>query len=460
MVQVRLLLPIALTCAATSSCARAAHPEPASTPVVEVWEGTLGPGDPTPIRLELPAPPTLEGALLALPAVGQAGIPVHLTAGAWLGAEATFEAQTAIGPIVFRAHRTADDRVAGDCHVKPLGISGRFVLSRAASTRRAFRIEEVSFRSDIALSGALLLPEASQKVPAVVILHGSGRENRSGGWFLGEQLAANGVAVLVYDKRGTGKSAGDWKTAGPEDLANDAAAAIALLAARPEVDPHRIGVGGGSQASWIAALALSRRPEVAFLFFKSGPLTTVAEEGHYDVEVKLERFSAEDRAEALSLLRLDDEVTRSGHGYPELLAAQERLRSRPWFTALGFEAVPAEDPARLLHRKWLDLDPVPLLRQHPRPTLWIYGGKDRTVPAQASAEIARKLQSAGLPFTVRMLPEADHAMLRGPPAGSVWPRLDPEYVPATLQWVLAAVQTNSVSVPPSTAAGGPVRMGS
>jgi hypothetical protein len=55
----------------------------------------------------------------------------------------------------------------------------------------------------------------------VVILHGSGRENRSGGWFLGEQLAASGMVVLVYDKRGMGKSTGDWKTAGPEDLAND-----------------------------------------------------------------------------------------------------------------------------------------------------------------------------------------------------------------------------------------------
>jgi hypothetical protein len=69
--------------------------------------------------------------------------------------------------IVNRSHASlvAVDRVAGDCQVEPLGISGPFALSTAASTRRAFRIEEVAFRSDVALSGALLLPEADQKVP-------------------------------------------------------------------------------------------------------------------------------------------------------------------------------------------------------------------------------------------------------------------------------------------------------
>ena len=110
--------------------------------------------------------------------------------------------------------------------------------------------EELAFNNgQVPLAGSLLLPAGVQgPFPAVVMLHGSGADSRDIFWRTGdaEVFLQAGLAVFIYDKRGTGESGGDWRTATIEDLAGDALAAVRLLRGRAEIKADQIGIFGVS----------------------------------------------------------------------------------------------------------------------------------------------------------------------------------------------------------------------
>jgi hypothetical protein len=126
---------------------------------------------------------------------------------------------------------------------------GTFALRRGEANPPTFNGEEVSFRNgDVTLSGTLLLPLTKGPHPAVVFLHGSGAEGREATRFLAEYFTEHGIASLIYDKRGVGKSTGDWQRSDFADLAADAIAAVRFVQQRNEIDPKKIGIHGHSQA--------------------------------------------------------------------------------------------------------------------------------------------------------------------------------------------------------------------
>ena len=123
--------------------------------------------------------------------------------------------------------------------------------TRTTAVQLPIRQEEVVFHNGTAkLAGTLILPSSPSKHPAVVFLHGSGDVPRQSYFGLGYLLASQGIAVLKYDKRGTGSSTGKWLTY--EDLADDAIAGARLLETRDEIDKTQIGFWGLSEGGWIA----------------------------------------------------------------------------------------------------------------------------------------------------------------------------------------------------------------
>jgi predicted alpha/beta hydrolase len=147
--------------------------------------------------------------------------------------------------------------------------------------------EDVTFRStDVGLSGNIVFPEQSQPIASVVLVHGSGRAQRM--LWLARLFASEGLAVLTYDKRGVGKSGGQFQggpSAASESnldlLAQDAAAAARVLIQHPRLEGTPIGYIGLSQGGWVIPIAASRPPVASFMFFFSGPVATVAEERHF-----------------------------------------------------------------------------------------------------------------------------------------------------------------------------------
>ncbi|WP_326807970.1 lysophospholipase [Streptomyces sp. NBC_01775] len=130
----------------------------------------------------------------------------------------------------------------------------------------------------VPLAGTLTLPEGPGPHPAVLLLHGSGPMDRDGnsaklrmdlGAPLAAAMAAEGIAVLRYDRRGAGDTPGDWRTAGFTDNRRDASAAVRALAAHPDIRPDAVGVVGHSEGA-VHAMSLGARPDVKALVLLAG----------------------------------------------------------------------------------------------------------------------------------------------------------------------------------------------
>ena len=114
--------------------------------------------------------------------------------------------------------------------------------------------EEVTFKNKeagILLAGTLTLPKKEGNYPAVILISGSGPQNRDEELFghkpflvLADHLTKNGIAVLRYDDRGVDKSQGDFKAATISNFITDAESAVAYLKTRNEIDKKRIGLIG------------------------------------------------------------------------------------------------------------------------------------------------------------------------------------------------------------------------
>jgi len=140
--------------------------------------------------------------------------------------------------------------------------------------------EAVTFKNDkggVILSGTLTLPKKEGNYPAVILVSGSGPQNRDEELLghkpfliLADYLTRNGIAVLRYDDRGTGASTGDFAKAITQDFATDAEAAFNYLKSRKEINKAKIGIAGHSEGGIIAPIVAGNNPGVAFVVLLAG----------------------------------------------------------------------------------------------------------------------------------------------------------------------------------------------
>jgi len=216
-------------------------------------------------------------------------------------------------------------------------------------------------------------------LPAVVIVHGSGPTTRDmAAFWTNSALRAGGIAVLVYDKRGTGRSSGaypQWNVASTaqmfSDLASDAEHAIRWLAQQPGIDPQRLGLIGGSQAGWIMPLAASRERLIRFLFIGEGvPLPAGIEEVH--------------------------------SGYLDAVTSDGKVR--PTLRQVAAADILAED-----FRGELGYDPAVILASLEVPMMWTFGLYDEVIPTRMSIERIGELRKQGRAnIDIHIFPFADH----------------------------------------------------
>jgi len=140
--------------------------------------------------------------------------------------------------------------------------------------------EDITFENKIvriSLAGTLTLPKKDGVFPVVILISGSGPQNRDEELLghkpflvLSDHLTKNGIAVLRYDDRGTGLSKGDFKTATSADFATDVESAIAYLKTRKEINKKKIGLIGHSEGGLIAPMVASKSKDVAFIVMLAG----------------------------------------------------------------------------------------------------------------------------------------------------------------------------------------------
>lgn len=140
--------------------------------------------------------------------------------------------------------------------------------------------EEVTFentKAGIKLAGTLTLPAKDGNFPAVILITGSGPQNRDEELMghkpflvLSDFLTRNGIAVLRFDDRGTAASTGDFKTATSVDFASDVEAGVAYLQTRREIDKKKIGLLGHSEGGIIAPMVASNSKDISFIVLLAG----------------------------------------------------------------------------------------------------------------------------------------------------------------------------------------------
>jgi pimeloyl-ACP methyl ester carboxylesterase len=147
------------------------------------------------------------------------------------------------------------------------GMAGFEAHADETGAKFSFEEHSVTFHNqDVKLAGSLLLPSSDAPVPAVVFVHGAGRQTREPYREAGNYFASQGIAALIYDKRGTGQSGGAYESREPyENLVNDSLSAVAFLKKRREIAASQIGIWGLSQGAYISAAAASRSEDIKYI---------------------------------------------------------------------------------------------------------------------------------------------------------------------------------------------------
>ena len=269
-----------------------------------------------------------------------------------------------------------------------------------------YRDEEVAYdnkTANITLAATLTLPPGPGPFPAVLLITGSGPQDRDEAILghrpflvLADYLTRRGIAVLRADDRGVGKSGGVFATSTTVDFAADAEAGVAYLRTRPEIDAKKIGLVGHSEGGVIAPLVASRNPAVAFIVMMAGSgvpgdeiivaQTTLMSqvsglradqvEKNSALERQILKIVKEEKDDAALAVRLRDALR--GTVRPEDMEQQIKALSAPWY------------------RYFLTYDPVPALKRVTCPVLAINGERDLQVPPKQNLPAIRKaLESSG-----------------------------------------------------------------
>ncbi len=324
---------------------------------------------------------------------------------------------------------------------------------QAPSPPYPYREELVGYpggEAGVRLAGTLTLPEGRGPFPAVLLIAGSGPNGRDEKVFghalflvLADYLTRRDIAVLRFDKRGIGQSTGDYAAATSTDFAADAAAGVAYLRSRSEIDSRRIGLIGHSEGGIIAPIVAERDAGIAFLVLMAGPalrgdqivmaqsraileangvpLAAIASSQAFERRFLDTVMTARDQASADAAVRAMLEHA----GMPDAAAeAQAKEASSPWY------------------RFFIAYDPAPALRRLRIPVLALIGSKDRQVPADQNLPALRTALAADPRAAVIELPGLNHLFQHattGAPAeyGRIEETLSPAAMDRIARWILA-----------------------
>ncbi len=319
----------------------------------------------------------------------------------------------------------------------------------------------------VRLAGTLTRPPGDARVPALVLVSGSGAQDRDETILghkpflvLADYLTRRGVAVLRYDDRGTAASGGVRADATMVTFAHDAAAAVAFLAARDDIDAERIGILGHSEGAVVASMLASGRvgtvrEAVAFLVLVGGPalpgeaLLTMQRRALAEASGQPPGALAAGAAAHAKLLATAKRLTTTGADSVALadsLAALVRAQLGPQARdGDGREGV-VQAQVRSLLTPWfqhfLTYDPRPALRETRVPVLAVIGTKDLQVPADTNLAATEQALRAGGngAITMRALDGLNHLLQPAPtgaPAeyGQIETTLAPEALDLIAGWV-------------------------
>lgn len=289
---------------------------------------------------------------------------------------------------------------------------------------------EVTFENgdaNIILSGTLTTPKTKGPFAAVVLITGSGPQDRDESIMdhkpflvLADHLTKAGIAVLRYDERGIGKSTGKFSGATSEVLSKDVEAAIDYLKTRTEIDKKRIGLVGHSEGGYIAPMIAVRRDDVAFVVMLAGP-GVPGDQIVLNQSKKIARAAGSSESDLDLARRFQEVLFDAIRSAGDKDVAKEMTKRIDAFVAtLSDEEresqiiVNSKDAVSRMTDPWflffLTYDPRPALKTIECPVLVLNGGKDLQVDPQLNLpEIRKALESGGhKKFEIHELADLNH----------------------------------------------------
>jgi pimeloyl-ACP methyl ester carboxylesterase len=297
--------------------------------------------------------------------------------------------------------------------------------------------EEVLYENKqdkVKLAGTLTIPRGQGPHPALLLITGSGSEDRNETVFghrpfliLADYLTRRGIAVLRVDDRGVGGSsqrvAGAIETS--ENYAGDALAGVEFLKTRKEINARQIGLLGHSEGGMIAPLAAVRSKDVAFIILLAGPGVPGDQLLELQAALILKANGADDELVSynrrlqqlmITILRAEKNdaaaESRLRTEMPKLITAIPEEKRK----ALGITEEAMEGQFKVMLTPWyryfIFYDPRPVLKQVRCPVLALTGERDLQVPpAQNLPAIAEALKAGGnKDITTIELPELNHLL--------------------------------------------------
>jgi pimeloyl-ACP methyl ester carboxylesterase len=329
--------------------------------------------------------------------------------------------------------------------------------------------ENVTFENKsagVTLAGTFTRPDKKGKYPVVVLVSGSGPQNRDEELLghkpflvLADHLTRQGIAVLRYDDRGVGESTGRFSTATSEDFASDALAAVAFLKTRKDVDKKHIGIAGHSEGGLIAPMCAAKSKDVAFIVLLAGPgvdggeillsQTELIERAEGYSEDRIAR-DVDNMAKTLQMVRTESDTDQLRQEltklFKETLAAlpeEERIEEGSIDTYVKNQVDQMASPWM---RFFIQYDPKTSLKKVTCPVLAINGEKDLQVdPKLNLPAIEAALKMAGnTRYEVIELPGLNH-LFQESATGSLseYAQIEQTFSPVALEvvsnWILKTV---------------------
>jgi pimeloyl-ACP methyl ester carboxylesterase len=321
-----------------------------------------------------------------------------------------------------------------------------------------YKEEEVSFLAGDGksiLAATLTVPPGSGPFPTAVLLAGSGPNDRDESiaghkpfLVLSDFLTRKGIVVLRYDKRGSGKSTGDFASATIEDLEKDARAVLTFLKSRKEVDDKRLGVIGHGEGAILAAILATTSSDNVHWAVLLAPQATDGERTLLRQSELVARTGGMAEEQISRSLEFDRKAYKAVKEEKDFAVLQKRLEALVQESGMSASMPPAAIQAQIRSmtspwfREYLTFDPEPILEKISCPVLVLSGDRDLQVDTVENVPLLRKaLESSGNKgFTVVEIEGVNHLFQKaqsGSPAlyGAIEETIAPEVLTAIGNWV-------------------------
>ena len=318
--------------------------------------------------------------------------------------------------------------------------------------------QQVQFANDSAsinLAGTLTLPNKTGKFPAVILITGSGPQDRNEEILghkpflvIADHLTRNGIAVLRYDDRGVGSSTGNFSGATTYDFAADARAAVSYLKSRPEIDTDKIGLIGHSEGGMIAPIIAADDKSIDFIVLLAGPGIPI------DQMMLLQKKGIEQKMGIpLAQVEQGQKINTAIFTLVKTSQPEELLEKiKAYLKAQGItDATTVNQYVNTFSDPWLQsflkYDPQSVLNKVTCPVLALNGSKDLQVPATENLVAIKNALAHGenKQVTIKELPGLNHLFQHTETGlvseyGEIEETFSPQALTLITDWVLGQVK--------------------